>query len=161
MGSSVAAHRNKLNEEITGHTTVMAVMWTHSVAVSNGVVQSAGSVAGFTAEQVEEVRMVVRMFPIFLTTIFYWTIYSQVQALGPPRLPLPVASLIACCSPCGAHVSHPAHYMLDSLFLEHVCRLIKLLHRIRVCHRPQQRWACMQLLPGTAIEVRLWYYECA
>ena len=46
---------------------------------------AAGSVAGFTAEQVEEVRMVVRMFPIFLTTIFYWTIYSQV--LLPPPLP--------------------------------------------------------------------------
>ncbi len=30
-------------------------------------------------EQVEEVRMVVRMLPIFLTTIFYWTIYSQVR----------------------------------------------------------------------------------
>ena len=43
---------------------------------------AAGSVAGFTAEQVEEVRMVVRMFPIFLTTIFYWTIYSQVGPLG-------------------------------------------------------------------------------
>ena len=43
---------------------------------------AAGSVAGFTAEQVEEVRMVVRMFPIFLTTIFYWTIYSQVWPLG-------------------------------------------------------------------------------
>ena len=25
--------------------------------------------------------MVVRMFPIFLTTIFYWTIYSQASAL--------------------------------------------------------------------------------
>ena len=43
--------------------------------------------AGFTAEQVEEVRMVVRMFPIFLTTIFYWTIYSQVWA------PIPFYSL--------------------------------------------------------------------
>ncbi len=38
----------------------------------------AGAIAGFTMEQVEEVRMVVRMLPIFLTTIFYWTIYSQV-----------------------------------------------------------------------------------
>lgn len=26
--------------------------------------------------------MVVRMLPIFLTTIFYWTIYSQVLHLG-------------------------------------------------------------------------------
>ena len=49
--------------------------------------QSAGSVAGFTAEQVEEVRMVVRMFPIFLTTIFYWTIYSQVRARPRPACP--------------------------------------------------------------------------
>lgn len=39
----------------------------------------AGAIAGFTMEQVEEVRMVVRMLPIFLTTIFYWTIYSQVH----------------------------------------------------------------------------------
>lgn len=31
-------------------------------------------------EQVEEVRMVVRMLPIFVTTIFYWTIYSQVRS---------------------------------------------------------------------------------
>lgn len=49
---------------------------------------SAGSVAGFTAEQVEEVRMVVRMFPIFLTTIFYWTIYSQASAFSPPTFSL-------------------------------------------------------------------------
>lgn len=34
--------------------------------------------AGFTAEQVEEVRMVIRMLPVFLTTILYWTIYAQV-----------------------------------------------------------------------------------
>ena len=37
-----------------------------------------GGVAGFTAEQVEEVRMVIRMLPVFLTTILYWTIYAQV-----------------------------------------------------------------------------------
>ena len=44
----------------------------------HAVVAGAGSIAGFTTEQVEEVRMVVRMLPIFFTTIFYWTIYSQV-----------------------------------------------------------------------------------
>jgi dipeptide/tripeptide permease len=43
--------------------------------------------AGFTYEQVEEVRMVVRMLPIFLTTIFYWTIYSQVRAASDSSLP--------------------------------------------------------------------------
>ena len=37
-----------------------------------------GGVAGFSAEQVEEVRMVIRMLPVFLTTILYWTIYAQV-----------------------------------------------------------------------------------
>ena len=35
--------------------------------------------AGFTAEQVEEVRMVIRMLPVFLTTILYWTMYAQVR----------------------------------------------------------------------------------
>ena len=87
MGNDVAAHRNKLIEKISSHAIMVAVVSAQSVVVSNGVTQSAGSVAGFTAEQVEEVRMVVRMFPIFLTTIFYWTIYSQVHSLAPPRLP--------------------------------------------------------------------------
>ena len=69
---------------------------------------AAGSVAGFTAEQVEEVRMVVRMFPIFLTTIFYWTIYSQVwpHGLVPPlpssrasHLPFTCAVVVSVLSP--------------------------------------------------------------
>jgi len=49
-------------------------------------VGAGGGVAGFTAEQVEEVRMVVRMLPVFL----YWTIYAQARAAGrpaPPRCP--------------------------------------------------------------------------
>ena len=130
--------------------------------MSDEVMQSAGSVAGFTAEQVEEVRMVVRMFPIFLTTIFYWTIYSQVQAPGPARLHLPVASLTACCSPGGAHVSRPAHLVsLDLLPLNWACRLIKPLYRIRGCHCPQQRRACRQLLPGAAVNVGLQCCQCA
>jgi len=53
--------------------------------------------AGFTAEQVEEVRMVVRMFPIFLTTIFYWTIYSQVWPPTPfYSMPPALCSLHLC-----------------------------------------------------------------
>ena len=51
----------------------------------------AGGVAGFTVEQVEEVRMVVRMLPIFLTTIFFWTIYSQARAC-----PLPACAPLSC-----------------------------------------------------------------
>lgn len=35
--------------------------------------------AGFTLEQVEEVRCVIRMLPIFFTTILFWTIYAQVR----------------------------------------------------------------------------------
>lgn len=34
-------------------------------------------VEGYTPEQVEEVRMVVRLLPIFFTTILYWTVYAQ------------------------------------------------------------------------------------
>ncbi|KAK9918815.1 hypothetical protein WJX75_007179 [Coccomyxa subellipsoidea] len=48
--------------------------WLQSAAEQS---EDDGSIAGFTMEQVEEVRMVVRMLPIFVTTIFYWTIYSQ------------------------------------------------------------------------------------
>ena len=32
---------------------------------------------GYSPEQVEEVRLVVRLLPIFFTTILYWTIYAQ------------------------------------------------------------------------------------
>ena len=38
-----------------------------------------GGLAGFSAEQVEEVHAVVRMLPIFFTTVLYWTIYAQVR----------------------------------------------------------------------------------
>ena len=38
----------------------------------------AGRVGGYSAAQVEEVRMVMRMLPIFFTTILFWTIYCQV-----------------------------------------------------------------------------------
>ena len=41
--------------------------------------RSAGGVGGFSAAQVEEVRMVMRMLPIFFTTILFWTIYCQVS----------------------------------------------------------------------------------
>jgi dipeptide/tripeptide permease len=34
-------------------------------------------VEGYTPEQVEEVRMVVRLLPVFFTTILYWTVYAQ------------------------------------------------------------------------------------
>ena len=35
----------------------------------------------YSHEQVEEVRLVVRLFPMFVATIFYWTVYSQMQTL--------------------------------------------------------------------------------
>ena len=40
-----------------------------------------GRVGGYTAAQVEEVRMVMRMLPIFFTTILFWTIYCQASCL--------------------------------------------------------------------------------
>ncbi|KAL6768208.1 NRT1 [Auxenochlorella protothecoides x Auxenochlorella symbiontica] len=38
---------------------------------------SPGGVARFTRRQVEEVKLVLRMLPIFVTTILYWTVYMQ------------------------------------------------------------------------------------
>ena len=38
---------------------------------------AAGGFAGFSRAQVEEVRLVVRMAPVFWTTAFYWAIYAQ------------------------------------------------------------------------------------
>jgi len=70
-------------------------------------------VAGFTAEQVEEVRMVVRMLPVFLTTILYWTIYAQARAAAArcpaalrPRAPL--SRLLFLLFPAGpGHAAQP------------------------------------------------------
>jgi POT family len=41
----------------------------------------AGVRLGFGGAQVDEVRMVLRMAPIFLLTILYWTIYSQMASV--------------------------------------------------------------------------------
>jgi peptide/histidine transporter 3/4 len=35
----------------------------------------------YSHDQVQEVRLVVRLFPLFLATCFYWTVYSQMQTL--------------------------------------------------------------------------------
>ncbi|KAK9806330.1 hypothetical protein WJX72_010466 [[Myrmecia] bisecta] len=43
----------------------------------NGGAAAPGGVGGFSASQVEEVRMVLRLMPIFFTTILFWTIYVQ------------------------------------------------------------------------------------
>ena len=46
---------------------------------------SPGGVARFSQRQVEEVKLVLRMLPIFFTTILYWTIYMQVRKKGGRR----------------------------------------------------------------------------
>ena len=40
-------------------------------------VRSAGQVGRFSVQQVEEVKLVYRMLPVFFATIMYWTIYMQ------------------------------------------------------------------------------------
>jgi len=41
----------------------------------------ASAVGAFTPAQVQEVKLVLRMLPIFFTTIFYWAIYMQMGSL--------------------------------------------------------------------------------
>ena len=132
----------------------MAVSSAHGVVVSDRVAQSAGSVAGFTAEQVEEVRMVVRMFPIFLTTIFYWTIYSQVRLLVPPRLHLLAARSTPCCI-LGMHVCCELLTMLNWTLCswnvpEPEGHQPTVPRRGRHC--PRLRRACMELSAGRAVQ---------
>ncbi len=47
----------------------------------------AGALPRFTQRQVEEVKLVIRMLPVFFATILYWTIYNQV---GRPPASSPV-----------------------------------------------------------------------
>ncbi|MEW5301562.1 MAG: hypothetical protein WDW36_004415 [Sanguina aurantia] len=44
---------------------------------SQGVVMHAEGLAGYSPKQVEEVKMVVRLMPVFFTTMLYWTIYTM------------------------------------------------------------------------------------
>lgn len=64
--------------------------------------RSAGGVGGFSAAQVEEVRMVMRMLPIFFTTILFWTIYCQVS---------PQLSHVLLCIPSIRTVLHHCCYI--------------------------------------------------
>ena len=42
------------------------------------LIPAAGGLPRFTQRQVEEVKLVLRMLPVFFATIIYWTIYNQV-----------------------------------------------------------------------------------
>lgn len=41
----------------------------------------AGGARGYTREQVDEVRMVLRLGPILLLSVAYWTIYTQMASV--------------------------------------------------------------------------------
>jgi hypothetical protein len=43
----------------------------------------AGGARRFTQRQVEEVKLVLRLLPIFGATVLYWTIYMQASSGGP------------------------------------------------------------------------------
>jgi hypothetical protein len=45
--------------------------------------EAAGLKLNFNHSQIQEVRLVLRMGPIFLLTIMYWTIYSQMASVWP------------------------------------------------------------------------------
>ena len=78
------------------------LVWRTAEPTERGCVLAAGLVVeGYTPEQVEEVRMVIRLLPIFLTTILYWTVYSQMGTFFVLQA-RPGRSL--CCHP---HVSAP------------------------------------------------------
>lgn len=47
--------------------------------IERGLLRSA--IGAFTPSQVQEVKLVLRMLPIFFTTIFYWSIYMQMGSL--------------------------------------------------------------------------------
>lgn len=49
--------------------------YTHTHAHTHA---AAGGARRFTQRQVEEVKLVLRLLPIFATTVLYWTIYMQV-----------------------------------------------------------------------------------
>jgi dipeptide/tripeptide permease len=53
----------------------------HEVIPTKDALDRAGEILGYIPSRVDEVRMVLRMTPIFLLTILYWTIYSQMASV--------------------------------------------------------------------------------
>ncbi|KAG1657319.1 hypothetical protein FOA52_008047 [Chlamydomonas sp. UWO 241] len=48
---------------------------------SQGRHMRVGGLAGYTPKQVDEVKMVLRLLPVFFCCILYWTIYTQMSAM--------------------------------------------------------------------------------
>ena len=46
---------------------------------------AAGGARRFSTRQVEEVKLVLRLLPVFATTALYWTIYMQARRARVPR----------------------------------------------------------------------------
>ena len=93
----------------------------------------AGRVGGYTATQVEEVRMVMRMLPVFFTTILFWTIYCQASRIT--IKPRPSCCMCPSCALTAAKhtlkhnmqtmsVAPPESTFLGRLNLEHVAHCL-------------------------------------
>jgi len=64
-------------------------------------------VPGYSPEQVEEVRLVVRLLPIFFTTILYWTVYAQMGTFFIMQVRRTLAGG-AMCTTCSRSAKGPA-----------------------------------------------------
>lgn len=58
-----------------------AIEVARSEAAEEDSLSRAGRLLGYSHEKTEEVRMVLRMFPIFLLTIMYWAVYTQMSSV--------------------------------------------------------------------------------
>ncbi len=73
------------------HACLLSILGNPSVS-PHAVHHCAGGGRRFSQRQVEEVKLVLRLLPVFATTSLYWTIYMQVCC--------------ACCAGCGRAVGH-------------------------------------------------------
>ncbi|KAG2425090.1 hypothetical protein HXX76_013999 [Chlamydomonas incerta] len=81
-GAAAAAGRRYERNMAVPMTPSMSHRWLENAITdwqtSQGTVMHLDGMAGhYTPQQVEEVKMVLRLMPVFFTTMLYWTIYTQ------------------------------------------------------------------------------------
>jgi solute carrier family 15 (peptide/histidine transporter), member 3/4 len=70
----------------------------------NDALDAAGSARGYSAEQVEEVRAVLRLLPVFFLSISYWTIYTQMASVFVLQVLMPCANHVRSVAVVGLYV---------------------------------------------------------
>ncbi|KAG1666566.1 hypothetical protein FOA52_000533 [Chlamydomonas sp. UWO 241] len=85
MAAASFARLTARNLDLPVATTSMSHRWLEDAITewqtSQGEYIHMEGLAGYSPQQVEEVKLVLRLLPVFFSSILYWTIYTQMSAM--------------------------------------------------------------------------------